>query len=82
MRTHHNEERTFEMANPKLSICSSSSKKSHRSVSRTNTGVCEGCDNVRSLRDGLCHECEQMLREQSVEVDANGEEWTPGGYAL
>lgn len=45
-------------------------------------GKCESCGKTRSLNDGLCHECEQAERDASVLVDENGEEWTPGGYAL
>jgi hypothetical protein len=44
---------------------------------------CDTCGRVRTLRDGLCHECEQAERDAApVEIDENGEEWTPGGYAL
>lgn len=45
-------------------------------------GKCESCKQVRSLRDGLCHECEQAERDAAVETDENGEEWVPGGYIL
>ena len=46
-------------------------------------GKCNGCGYDRSLRDGLCHECEQAERDAAVVlVDENGEEWIPGGYRL
>jgi len=43
---------------------------------------CENCGNSRSLRDGLCHECEQAERDASVITDENGYEWVPGGFRL
>lgn len=45
-------------------------------------GICDNCHKQRSLRDGLCHECEQAARDAAVIVDENGDEWTPGGYRL
>ena len=46
-------------------------------------GKCNGCGYDRSLRDGLCHECEPAERDAAVVlVDENGEEWIPGGYRL
>jgi recombinational DNA repair protein RecR len=45
-------------------------------------GKCDVCGLHRSLRDGICHECEQTERDASVMVDENSEEWTPGGYRL
>lgn len=45
-------------------------------------GICELCEQWRSLRDGLCHECEQAGRDAAMIVDENGEEWTFGGFRL
>ncbi len=55
---------------------------SNRSSFDPRGGKCEGCDQYRSLLDGLCAECNQMVRELAIETDSDGEEWTPGGFRL
>lgn len=32
-------------------------------------GKCDSCGKDRSLRDGLCHECEQAERDKAAEVE-------------
>jgi hypothetical protein len=44
---------------------------------------CDVCGLKRTCNDaGLCHECQQADNERCTIVDENGEEWTPGGFAL
>jgi hypothetical protein len=45
-------------------------------------GKCDICNKDRSLKDGICHECEQSKIDSSIIIDENGEEWVPGGYRL
>ena len=45
------------------------------------SGHCERCNRLRSLCDGLCHECEQAEHDATV-ILVDGEEWVPGGYRL
>jgi len=41
-------------------------------------GKCDTCGKVRSLRDGLCHECEQAERDAALEL-AGDDEWVAPG---
>ena len=44
--------------------------------------VCTDCGKRRTCNDaGMCHECAQAAREDSV-IIIDGEEYTPGGFAL
>ena len=46
-------------------------------------GRCDTCGRVRTLNGaGLSHECDQAEREAATITDENGDDWTPGGYAL
>lgn len=44
---------------------------------------CDSCGQKRTCNDaGLCHKCQVDSDEASVIVDADGQEWVPGGFRL
>jgi hypothetical protein len=54
-------------------------------------GKCNSCGKARSLKDGICAECEQSERDACKCVECNSEQdscvcvggpWVPGGYRL
>ena len=47
------------------------------------TRGCDGCGRPRTLNGaGMCHECTVAEMEAAVSVDAEGNEWVPGGCRL
>jgi hypothetical protein len=59
--------------------------------STTMTAECLCCGKARTLRDGLCHECEQEMIDATYCVQCNKAQddcecvdgpWLPGGYSL
>ena len=61
------------------------------STFNSNGGKCDSCGSNRSLRDGLCHECEQSERDSCPCVECNlsqsecscdGGPFVPDGYRL
>lgn len=60
-------------------------------ITGTLAAECLCCGKARTLRDGLCHECEQDMLDKTAcvecgkpqeDCECEGGPWLPGGYRL